>query len=335
MTRHKQLTELSTPKVFHSLFQLANTLVPLAALWWLMAQTTHLSWVLTWVLALPAAGLIIRTFILQHDCGHGSLFSSRRTNDAVGRILGILTLTPYDYWRKTHALHHKNFGKLEHREEVGYFLTLTVREYQALSARQRFLYRVYRNPIVFCGIGGVFQFVIKHRFPWETPRAWRAEWWSVAFTNVAVGLGAWALAAHFGGWTVLRVQTPIVLITSWFGVWLFYLQHVFDPGHMSAASEWKLSRASLQGSSYYAFPGLLRWFSGDIGLHHVHHYAQQIPNYRLEEARLAAPELHAVPALPLRQAFSCWQLKLWDEEHERFVAFPVTETQAAGAAAAT
>lgn len=322
MGNRSTATGFTAPRTTRSLFQLANTLPPLVALWWFMAATAHVSWALTWLLALPAAGLMMRVFIIQHDCGHGSFFPSRRANDALGLVLGVLTVTPYHYWRRTHALHHRNFGKLEHRRDIGYFPTLTVKEYVALSPARQRRYRLYRHPLVFCGVGGVFQFLLKHRFPWDTPRTWRAEWRSVALTNAGLVLLLGGLSLGWGWSTVWRVHLPILVITGWIGVWLFYVQHVFPDGYLAPAADWDVRRASTEGSSYVALPPVARWFSGDIGLHHVHHYSPQIPNYRLEEARRAVPELAAVAPVPVRDLWRAWDLKLWDDEQARFVAFP-------------
>jgi acyl-lipid omega-6 desaturase (Delta-12 desaturase) len=287
--------------------------------WWLaMARAASASVWLPLAMAPVGALLLVRTFVLQHDLGHGTLLPSRTARDSVGLVLGVLTLTPYYYWRWTHALHHRDFNKLEHRSDVGYFLTLTVAEYRKLTPRGQLLYRLYRNPWLFFLVGAVFQFFIKHRFPWDTPWSKRKEWLSVGFTNT----GLVVLFAAVGWKTLLLVQLPIWLFTTWLGVWLFYLQHTVDPGYMKPKAEWDLTRACLLGSSFYDLPQPLRWFTGHIGLHHVHHLCPMIPNYALEAARVATPSLAAVAPMSIAQSFARVRLKLWDESQGSFSGYP-------------
>jgi acyl-lipid omega-6 desaturase (Delta-12 desaturase) len=323
MSARLNLGPFARPSTARSLWQLVNTAVPLGALWCVMAETApRVPWPLTWLMAVPAGLLLFRLFMLQHDCGHGSFFRSRLANDALGTAIGVLSFIPYHYWRRTHALHHVHSSRLGGRDELGSLVTLTVREYQALSPVKKALYRLYRHPLGMVGLGAVFQLQIKHRFPWDTPRRWRKEWASVAATNLAFPLLLWLLSLRWGWETVLQVQVPLLLMTGWFGVWMIYMQHVFPDGWFARDGEWTMEEASLRGSSHYRLPPVLRWLTADVGLHHVHHYCQQVPNYRLREAMDATPELAAVKPISLWESRRCWDCQLWDEDGRRFVRIP-------------
>lgn len=309
------------PQPRRSTWQLFSTLTLFTIAWaataWLWA---HHRWAGA-LLAIPTAGLVVRLFIIQHDCGHGSFFSSVSMNETVGALLGVLTLTPYGYWRRTHALHHAHHGKLERREELGYFLTMTVREYKAATPSRRLGYRVFRHPLAFFAFGGVFQFVFKHRYPWDAPSDWRSEWRGVWATNIGVLL-LWGCLAWLVGWqTVVAVQLMVAFWSGLFGVALFYVQHVFPDAYYAPEAEWSGEAVGLHGSSRLELPAVLAWFSGDIGLHHVHHSNPRVPNYRLREAHEATPELLAVRRLSFREALTCHRLKLYDEEAQRLVGF--------------
>jgi omega-6 fatty acid desaturase (delta-12 desaturase) len=285
-----------------------------------MLLSLEVSYWLTLALALPAAGLLVRLFIIQHDCGHGSFFASRRLNDLVGSLIGVLTLTPYQYWRRTHALHHANTGNLEHRD-FGEVETLTVAEYKALSRWGKLRYRVYRHPLVLFVVGPVYQFVVKHRAPWDAPRSWRKEWRGVMLTNLGLAAILAAAWATVGLERFLLVQVPITLLSGTLGVWLFYVQHQFEDTYWENPPEWAFHDAALEGSSFYDLPRVLDWFTGSIGFHHVHHLASRIPNYRLRQAMREVPELSHVTRLTLRDSLATVRLKLWDEERSRMVGF--------------
>jgi omega-6 fatty acid desaturase (delta-12 desaturase) len=309
-----------TPDLPRSLFQLVSTALLFVSSLALMLWSLELSYFLTLALAFPTAGFLIRLFIIQHDCGHGSFFASRTANDLVGSTIGVVMLTPYQYWRKTHAIHHATHGDLE-RRDFGDVMTLTVREYRALSKRGRFGYRFYRNLFVMMVLGPIYQFGIKHRFPFDAPRAWRREWASVWWTNAAIAAVLVAAWLTIGLGRLALVYVPVMLIASAVGIWLFYVQHQFEDTYWSDSSRWSFHKAGTEGSSFYDLPRVLHWFTGNIGYHHIHHLASQIPNYRLPRCFAENPELQQVTRLTLFQSLRCARLKLWDEEKRKLVGF--------------
>ncbi len=319
-TWRRLLAPYKRPCLRRALTQLLDTAIPFALLWYLMARSLEVSYALTLLLALPAAGLFVRLFILQHDCGHGSFFRSRSANHAVGAALGVVTLFPYGYWRRTHAIHHATSGNLDHRE-FGDIVTLTVHEYRARSWWGRLRYRLYRSAAVLLVLGPAFQFLIKHRFPFDIPWSWKREWASVLWTNVAIAAVYGGLCAALGWRTVALVHLPIVLFAGVLGVWLFYVQHQFHETYWEHDDAWDFYRAGVHGSSFYDLPRLLHWFTANIGYHHIHHLASLIPNYRLAECFRDNPALQRVTRLTFRQSLRCARLKLWDEERRALVSF--------------
>jgi omega-6 fatty acid desaturase (delta-12 desaturase) len=271
------------PSLGRSLAELFVTVVPFVALWLAMLLNLRYSYWLCLLLAVPAAGFLVRLFMIQHDCGHGSFFRRRRANDWLGRVLRVLTLTPYGYWRRTHAMHHATSGHLD-RRGTGEVDTLTVREYQSVPAWRRALYRLKRHPIVLLGLGPFYLFVLKHRLPVRLMRAGREPWLSTMSTNLAIAVVIGLLVALLGVRDFLLVQAPITLLASSAGVWLFYVQHQFEHTYWARGADWELQTGALQGSSHYDLPPVLRWFTASIGIHHVHHLASRIPCYRLGEA---------------------------------------------------
>ena len=311
-------------------YQLITTALLFGLNWFLMLRSLEISYWLTLALAFPAAGLLTRLFIFQHDCGHGSFFSSRRANQAVGSTIGVIMLTPFAYWKRAHAVHHATSGNLD-RRDLGDVDTLTVTEYLALSRWGRLKYRVYRNPLILLTFGPIYQFAIKHRLPLDIPRDWKREWASVHWTNLFI-----ALSVAAGWWLVgldrfLLVQVPISFIATSFGIWLFYVQHQFEDTYWRDKTEWEFHEAGLQGSSFYDLPKLMHWFTGNIGFHHIHHLASRIPNYHLPACFREVAELRHVTRLKLIESIKCARLALWDEAEQRLVGFAHLRRQRANA----
>ncbi len=303
-----------------AVFQLTTTALLFGLNWFLMLRSLEVSYWLTLALAFPAAGLLTRLFIFQHDCGHGSFFSSRRANTMVGRAIGVLMLTPFAYWKRAHAIHHATSGNLD-RREIGDVDTLTVTEYLNLSRWGQIKYRVYRNPITLLIFGPVYLFFLKHRLPLDVPRKWKREWAGILWTNVFIALivaGAWWLV---GLDRLLLVQLPILLIATSSGIWLFFVQHQFEDTYWRHQPEWDFHLAGIEGSSFYDLPKVMHWFTGNIGFHHIHHLASKIPNYHLPKCFREVAELHHVTRLRLMESFKCAHLALWDEAEQRLVSF--------------
>lgn len=307
------------PDARRSITQLLVTGSALALLWLGMWVSLGHGYWITLLLAVPAAGFLVRLFIIQHDCGHGSLFRSRLANDLTGRILGVFTLTPYDYWRRTHAAHHATSGNLD-RRGVGDISTLTVREYLVLSRWRRLAYRLYRHPLVLFGIGPIYLFILKHRLPLDMPLR-SGVWRNLFATNVGIVALIAILAILVGPLALLKLHLPIVLLAASAGIWLFHVQHQFEDTYWQRDPTWSFHQAALQGSSYYRLPPLLQWFTASIGLHHIHHLCSRIPNYRLQECLDENPELHQVRRLTLLQSLRCARLSLWSEEAGRMIRF--------------
>jgi omega-6 fatty acid desaturase (delta-12 desaturase) len=263
----------------------------------------------------------MRLFMIQHDCGHGAFFRTRAINDWVGRVFGVLTLTPYDYWKRTHAAHHATSGNLD-RRGMGDIDTKTVGEYLRMSWRGRLGYRLYRHPIVMFGLGPSFVFLLQFRAPFGLMRgAGWSPWASTMSTNAAIALIVAALMWLIGPVAFLMVHGPIFLLAASMGVWLFYVQHQFDDTRWAREPNWSHPERALHGSSYYDLPIVLRWFSANIGVHHVHHLASRVPFYRLREVLRDFPELTKVGRLTLWQSFRCVNYSLWDEEARRLISF--------------
>jgi omega-6 fatty acid desaturase (delta-12 desaturase) len=301
--------------------QLTATLVPYGILWYLMIRSIQLGhpYAVTLVLALPAAAFLVRLFILFHDCAHGSLFGSRGANTFFGYLLGVLVFTALEDWRFSHLRHHVSYANLDARG-FGDIWTMTLREYADSPQRTQWMYRLYRHPAVMLGLGALFNFLLSNRFP--TRKVKRRERMSILFTNLLIL--ALILAAHrVMGWrTYLMIQLPVLWLAGAAGIWLFYVQHQFEGGYWARRADWDPLRAAMEGSSFYQLPAVLRWFSGSIGYHHVHHLSPRIPNYRLKPCFDAVPALQAKAPLTIGQSLSGFRLKLWDEARQKMVGFP-------------
>ena len=309
------------PSHSRSIAELVITAVPLAALWMAAWFTFWLGYAwATPLIAIPAAGFLVRLFMIQHDCGHGTFFSHRRANDWVGRVIGVLTMTPYDFWRRTHAVHHASAGNLD-RRGIGDVDTLTVREYRALSRWGRLKYRLYRHPLVMFGLAPAYLFLLRQRLPVGLMHHGWQPWGSTMATNLAIALIVAMLVWFIGLKAFLLVHLPIMLLAAAVGVWLFYVQHQFERTTWERDGAWSLHDAALHGSSHYDLPALLRWFTANIGLHHVHHLCSRIPYYRLPRVLRDYPELRDIGRLTLRESLRCVPLALWDEERNRLVSF--------------
>lgn len=308
------------PDTRRALFELATTIVPLLGLVTAMALTLTDAYWITVLLGLPAGALLMRLFIIQHDCGHGSFLPSKQANDWLGRCISILTLTPYAYWRRAHALHHATSGNLD-RRGVGDVTTWTVREYRSRPWWIRMSYRAYRNPLFLLGFGAPFHFALRQRVPGSIQKPFWDTWGSTMGLNVALVAVYGGLGSLIGFWTLAKLLLPIVLFGAWIGGWLFYIQHQFEETHWEENEDWNFHAAAVLGSSYYILPKPLQWVSGNIGLHHLHHLCSRIPFYRLQECLDAHPELKAVNRLTFMESLGTWSLALWDEERKQLVGF--------------
>jgi omega-6 fatty acid desaturase (delta-12 desaturase) len=304
----------------HGLFELAATAVPLAILWLAAMLLVRAGIWSGLVLTIPAGAFLLRLFLIQHDCGHGSFFRQPMANKWVGRVIGVLTLTPYEFWRRSHARHHAGTGNLD-RRGLGDVNTLTLAEYRDLSRWKQWLYRMYRHPIVLLGLGPAYLFLLRHRVPAGLARgSWR-PWASAMGTNLAIVLLGGTLIWLFGPVTFLAVQLPITLIAASIGVWLFYVQHQFQGARWDRDDAWNFHQAALHGSSHYDLPPVLRWFSANVGVHHVHHLCSAIPFYRIPDVLRSYPELRAVSRLSLRESLRITSLSLWNEKTRRMISF--------------
>jgi omega-6 fatty acid desaturase (delta-12 desaturase) len=317
---YKSVARYQRPDLRKAVWQLVDTLVPYAALWVVMVRTVQLGvpyWI-TLALAVVAAGFMARIFIIFHDCGHGSFFASRRANTIVGYVCGILTLTPYEDWRHSHGVHHATVGDLD-RRGTGDVYVMTVDEYLAAPRLKRIAYRLFRNPLIMFGLGPGAVFLLTHRLPHKG--AGKRQRYSVYITNLAIAAIIGLASLTIGLRTYVAVQLPIFLIGFAAGVWLFYVQHQFEGVYWARHEAWDPMRAALEGASYYKLPKVLQWFTGNIGLHHIHHVRPRIPNYNLQQCYDEVPAMQAVDPLTMRKSLKSLRLHLWDEGQQKLVGF--------------
>jgi acyl-lipid omega-6 desaturase (Delta-12 desaturase) len=316
-----RLAPYQQPSLGRSIAEIAVSAAPLALIWigaW-FATAAGLWW-LALLLAVPAAGFLVRLFMVQHDCSHHAFFKEPAANDWIGRTISILTLTPYDYWRQTHAVHHATSGDLD-RRGLGDMVTLTVEEYRAASFWRRAGYRIYRHPLVLFGIGPALVFFLQHRLPVGLMRGGWRPWCSVMATTAGVAAFALAVSWLVGWQALLLVHVPTMALAASIGVWLFYVQHQFDGTYWARRGTWAAAEAALHGSSHYDLPHPLRWLTANIGIHHVHHINSRIPFYRLHTVLNDHPELRSISRLGLLESLNCASLTLWDEADRRLISF--------------
>jgi omega-6 fatty acid desaturase (delta-12 desaturase) len=306
------------PSTWRALWQIIDTLVPYALCWYLMYLCLAISWWLVLPLAALAGALLVRVFIIFHDCGHGSFFKSRLANDTVGFLAGVLTFTPYYHWRWEHAIHHASAGDLDKRG-TGDVWTMTVQEYLESSRWKKFAYRLARNPIVLFVIAPLFVFVVRQRFP--SSKASQRERHSVHAMNAALLAMVVALSLVFGVTNYVLIQLIIIMIAGGAGVWMFYVQHQFEGVYWERDEDWSFVAAALQGSSFYKLPRVLQWFSGNIGFHHIHHLSPRIPNYNLEKCHKADPLFQEVKAIKFFSSLKSITFRLWDEKKKQLVGY--------------
>ncbi len=312
------VAKFQKPNVGKATWQVVNSAGAYGLTWIAIYFTLGFSVWLTLGLAILAAGLVVRTFIISHDCGHGSFFASKRANTIVGFVTGVLSFTPFQHWRWEHARHHATSGDLD-RRGIGDVWTMTVREYLGASRWKRFCYRLARNPFVLLIAGPLYLILIANRFP--TSGVGKEERRSIHSTNLCILIVAVGLAWLLGLTTYLWIHGIILLVSGSAGVWLFYVQHQFEDVYWGRGDEWDYVSAAMEGSSFYRLPRMLQWFSGNIGFHHIHHLSARIPNYNLEACHYSDPMFQQVKAVTFGDSLRCFGYHLWDEESKRIISF--------------
>lgn len=315
----KVLSTYREPRSMRSIFELGVTLGPFVILWALAWLALSVSAWLTLAISICNAAFLLRLFTIQHDCGHGAFFKTRSVNDWIGRAIGVLTLTPYDVWKRSHSMHHNSSGNLE-RRGMGDVHTLTVREYTSLSPSKRLLYRLYRHPIVLFGLGPGYLFFLQHRLPLGLMG--NVKYWVSAMSTNAAIVVALSVIFYLGGiMPILLIFAPSTLLAATAGVWLFYVQHQFETTHWAKDEDWDLHDAALDGSSHYIMPKALQWMTANIGIHHVHHLYSRIPFYRLPEVVREHEILEQSNRMTIMESLANARLHLWDEDSKRLLSF--------------
>lgn len=313
-----KVLEYQQPSLWRAVMQLVDTLGLYALLWYLTWRSLTVSYWLALGLAILAGGVLVRVFIIFHDCGHGSFFRSQRANDIVGFIAGVLTFTPYYHWRWEHAIHHASAGNLDKRG-TGDVWTMTVQEYIAATRWTRFRYRLARNPFVLFLIAPLLLFIVLQRFPSRdaNPRERHSVYWM----DLAILVMVAGMSALIGFKAYLLIQLTVMAVASGAGIWMFYVQHQFEDVHWERGEEWDFTDAALRGSSYYKLPKILQWFTGNIGFHHIHHLSARIPNYNLERCHRELLLAQDVKPITLLSSLKSLSLRLWDEESKQLVGY--------------
>ncbi len=324
MTREKQaqlrksVMPYANAETRASIIQLLNTILPFFIFWFIAYQTLSISFWLSLPFSIITAGFMIRSFIIFHDCTHGSFFRSKKLNDFFGTFTGVITHFAYEKWKREHSIHHATSGNLDKRG-IGDIWVMTVKEYEEAGKWERLQYRLYRNPLVMFGLGPFLLFLYSNRFNRKGPK--RKERLNTYLIN-AILVGVYCLIGFTLGWhVILLVQLPIIYIAGAMGIWLFYVQHQFEDSYFENESEWDFVKAAVDGSSYYKLPKWLEWMTGNIGYHHVHHLAPRVPNYHLEKAHENTPPLHKATTITLKTSLESIKFRLYDEENKTFVSF--------------
>ncbi|UII54218.1 fatty acid desaturase [Cytobacillus spongiae] len=314
----KQMNPFEKANTKSSVIQILNTIVPFFLIWYLAYESLSISYLLTLALCVVNAGLLVRIFIIFHDCCHYSFFKNRTANKILGTITGVLTIFPFGKWGHEHSVHHATSSNLDKRG-TGDIWMLTVEEYKAASPAMKLGYRLYRNPFVMFVLGPIYVFLFKNRFNRKGAR--RNERINTYITNLLI-VGLYSFMCWLIGWEAfLMIQGPIFFLSGAAGVWLFYVQHTFEDSYFEEDKEWEYVKAAVEGSSFYKLPKLLQWITGNIGYHHVHHLSPRVPNYLLEEAHNQTESLQNVPTITLSTSIESLKFRLWDEENDKFVGY--------------
>jgi acyl-lipid omega-6 desaturase (Delta-12 desaturase) len=314
----KVVMKYNRPELRKSIWQICNTLIPFVLFWFLMVKSLQYSYWITLALTVVASGFLIRLFIIFHDCGHGSFFRSRKANDVVGKIIGILTFTPYNAWHQHHRIHHATSGNLDKRG-IGDVWTLTVDEYRNSTKGRRFFYRAFRNPFIMFTIGPLYVALIQNRV--TKKRMTGKDKRNVYFTNIMLLLLATSISLLIGIKAYLLIQIPLILIAHALGIWLFYVQHQFEEVSWERNEKWDYKTAAIKGSSFLKLPAVLQWFTGNIGFHHVHHLSSKIPNYNLPRCHYENELFTEVTPIVFIATFKTLNLSLWDEKTQKLTTF--------------